>query len=160
MLCGSIGLSFRGVLGLRSLISGVLSAALAAAAKESAPTVAAASVGSAWACCCAGVRSSSMGASAAVCAKFSGASAAAALGVSVFAVSSLANLRWKDAIDHRSCLDLHAEGVNVVMDRGLVRSALVGAAVMARAAVRRRRNLGEGVSVCKAIAPAAILTWW
>jgi hypothetical protein len=134
------GVVFLGVLGVRGFLSPLwlFCACSAADSNASGPTVADSSVGSACTCCCAGVKFSSMGASAAVCAKFSGVSAAAA---SVFVASSLANRRWKDDIDHCCCLRRKAEGVMVLIDRGFARYALEGDAVMARTAVRRRRNL-------------------
>lgn len=112
----------------------------AAAARASAPTVAEAFVGSAWASRCAGVRLSSTGASAAVCAKLSGTAAASPL-----AASSEAKRRWNEVIDHCCCLDLDARGAMVVMGRDLDKSALEGASLKVRAAVRRR-NLDGGMS--------------
>jgi hypothetical protein len=100
-------------------------------------TVADASVGSACTACWAGVRFSSTGASVAVCAKLSEASAAD----SDFMDSSLANLLWKDGAIHRGCRNRKA-GVMVVMDRGLTKVA-EGVEAIARAAVRRRRNLAK-----------------
>jgi hypothetical protein len=128
------------------LLPGFSSPKSRACSKASGPTVASASVGFACASCCAGVRPSSMGGSAAVCAKFSGASAAAAASVaSVLAASSLANLRWK-AIDHCCLFVRRVEGVKVAMDRGFASRALEGVALMARTAARRRRNLHTAIS--------------
>lgn len=118
------------------------------ASRPSAPTVADSSVGSACASCCAGVKFSSTGASAADWAKFSGASAAAAWAASVVVASSLANLRWKEAIDHCCCFRRNAEGAMLLMHRDCPRYALEGEALMARTAVRRRRNLSGGISIC------------
>jgi hypothetical protein len=84
-----------------------------------------------------------MGGSAAVCAKFSGVSAAAA---SVLAASSLANLRWK-AIENLCCCVRRVEGEKVAIDRGFARKALDGVALTARTAARRRRNLSWEISV-------------
>lgn len=142
------GVVFLGALGFDDLWA--LSAVSAAASNASTPTVAEASVGSACTSCCAGVRFSSTGASAAVCAKFS----------SPLVASSLANRRWKDEIDHCCCLRRKAEGVMVLMDRGFARNALEGDAVMARTAVRRRRNLHCHISITIPIADEAILTFW
>jgi hypothetical protein len=79
-----------------------------------------------------------MGASVAVCAKLSEDSTAACSG-SVFTGSSLAKRLWNRGAVHRCCRKRKV-GVIVVMDRGLTKTA-EGAEAIARAAVRRRRNL-------------------
>jgi hypothetical protein len=89
-----------------------------------------------------------MGGSDAVCAKFSGTSAAAAWAALV--ASSLANLLWK-AIDHCCLCARRVEGVNVAIDRGLATKALDGAALMARTAARRRRNLYHDISTLSSL---------
>jgi hypothetical protein len=47
----------------------------------------------------------------------------------------------------------------VLMDRGFARNALEGDAVMARTAVRRRRNLHYQISISSPIAYDALLTF-
>ena len=81
--------------------------------------------------------------SATVWAKSSGAAVS-----SLVTTSSLANLRWKAETAHFCCV--RNAGVNVEMDRGVARKALVGVALMARTAERRRRNL-DAMSNCRYI---------
>jgi hypothetical protein len=83
-----------------------------------------------------------MGASVAVCAKFSAASAAC-VALSCLVASSLEKRFWKGEI-HCCCRDWKA-GVYVVIERGFARRVLDGVELMARAAVRRRRYLQKGV---------------
>jgi len=63
---------------------------------------------------------------------------------SFFTTSSLANLLWKAETAHFCCV--RNAGVNVEMERGVARKALEGVALIARTAVRRRRNLEDQYS--------------
>jgi hypothetical protein len=104
----------------------------AAASRASAVTVADLSVGSTGAALSAGVRPSSRGVSATVWAKFSG----------VLVASSEAKRRWR-AVKDCCCWRARVAGETVERERGVAMKALEGAALSARAAERRRRNLGR-----------------
>jgi hypothetical protein len=93
-------------------------------------TVADLSVGSTGAALSAGVRPSSRGVSATVWAKLSG----------VFVASSEAKRRWR-AVKDSCCWRARVAGEIVERERGVAMKALEGAALSARAAERRRRNL-------------------